>query len=817
LAVTLDEKCEIPVLNPVPAANVQEIVTFVDEACVQKSARPDTTRFTESSIVDNDIKSILARPYKITTGVLANNTATMYTADLNRGFFSAQAASRLSGVYGIRAKMVFKVQVVATPFDQGRLKLCFQPLTFAGDTSTYSAFRLSNAIQLPGVELDLNTQTEAVFSIPWVYPKDFLVLNSYNGQADNMPLGRIGLVPIIPWSSGSGTAPRYTVWFWLEDVEFYGTTGTPAIVADPVSGLLEAAAGIAAYHEACKEHPEVRISTISKKLLGWTAMVGAKFPKLRSAFQPAEWVIEKVGNTAASWGFSRPLATKPPRRVVATSATPFGHMDTPDYGYTLSASAKNEKPGVTFGCDMDEMAIQYLGASWGLTGITTFSPADGQGALLFHAVNTPGAMFFNLGAVNKKKAVRSLQVQAAGTPIVTAHPAPAAFVANVFQYWRGRVQYRLQFGKTAFHAGRIRVTVVPNEVIAGNTGAVNTCLVGTTLNGTNYSAVSYVVDIKGQNDFEFEVPWDYQVPWKNPVDMAHSVMYIQVEEPLVAPATCAQSITINVLVRVLDMEVALPIAPRWQPYPPSLVAADVSGDIDEVDSPAPPEPLRTPITLHYVSGDASSTMGEQINSIKQLVQIQTLTHATQHTVRSNVAITMPPEDWRPIGTTTAVISPSFNRYLDYFASAYRAYTGGQSFTILTRPSTPVVVYRGNTNRPEDWSNLSTFSSSMATIASGETEVRFKLPFQEVTPVVPLSAGIYNSDIAYKNIPKVVRSTFTYSVDPTTTPGGITKHGIFSGASDDFRFYYFAVTPIFSMSRNNGDPRPSDAFTTYTTQ
>lgn len=796
---------------------------------MQKSTRAEPTKYSNSSAIDNDIKSILARPYKLATGVLVNNHSTLYTVDVNRDLFVSQAASRLSGVYGIRAKVVFKVQVVATPFDQGRLKLVFQPLTFIGDITTYSAIRPDTAHQLPGVELDLNTQTEAVLSVPWIYPKDYMILQTYppGGARDYIPLGRFGLTSILPWSSGSGAAPRFTIWYWLEDVEFYGTTGAPAIVADPVSGLAAVASGVAAYREACKESPELRISTISSRIRGWTSMLGARFPKLQYAFQPAEWLLEQVGKTAAAWGFSRPLVTMQGKRVYATNQTAFSHMDSPDYSWPLTASVKNETPGVTFGCDMDEMAVQYLGASFGLVGSFTVSTTNPLSTLLYHTINSPASFFFNPGQPNKKKSNRSLQAQPAGTNILFSLPVPATFVANCFQFWRGKVQYRLQFGKTAFHAGRIRITVVPNEVIAGNTGAPNTCLTATTLNGTNYSAVSYVVDLKGLNDFDIEVPWDYQAQWKDPWETGHSVMYIQVEDPLIAPATCAQTIHVNVLARVLDMEVAQPIAPRFLPYPPALVAADVSGDATDLLTPpeAPPPAYvvsdnyvrRSPIFMEYVSGEASSVMGEVVNSIKQVVQIQTCVLATKHTTHTNAGLVFAPEDWRPIGTATSVISPSYNRYLDYFASAYRAYTGGQSFTILTRPACQVVVTRGNTNRPENWATLTSASTSMATAATGTDQVRFKLPYQEVTPVVPLSAGVFNNDITYTNHPRSLRSSFTYNVDPTTVVGGVTKHGIFSGASDDFRFYYFAVTPFLAMSRNTGDPRPSDAYTTFTTQ
>lgn len=792
----------------------------MDEACVRTSARPETTKYSAHSPVDNEIKAILARPYKLATGSLSGARLTLYTADLSRAFFTSQAASRLSSVYGMRAKIVFKLQVVGTPFDSGRLKLAFQPLTFSGDTSTYSAFRYELALQLPGVELDIATQTEAQFSIPWVYPKDFMILQAYP-NTDNMCLGRIGICTVLPWASGGGTAPKWTLWYWLEDVEFFGATGTPAYVAAPVSGvetLVSAANSIAAYHQACKEYPELRISTISSRIKGWQSQLGAKFPKLQAVFQPSAWLLEQIEKRAAAWGFARPLVTMQGKRTLAVKESAFAHMDSPDYSWPLTASVRNERPGVTFGADMDEMSVQYIASTWGLIGQGTVSTTSAVDALLYHAVNAPGALLYNPASSTKTNPIRSLQNTAAGTTIYYSLPTPAAFVCNCFQYWRGRVQYRVQFAKTPFHAGRIRVTILPNDIVPGTVGS--TVLTGTTLGTSNYSAKTFVVDLKGENDFEFEVPWEYPTVWKGCMDPGHSVMYISCEDTVVAPSTCSSTISFNVLARILDLEVAQPIPPRWSLYPPSLIAGDVSGLSDEVEFVVikPGEgPLSSyAITQQPVSGEATTTMGEAINSVKQLTMIQTLIWAGKFTAKTVQTISTPVEAWTPTGTFTSVTTPLRNRYIDYFASAYRAYTGGQSFTLVTTPDSLVSVVRGNTNRSEFFGTLANVPYSMGTVSSHTNQVRFKLPYQELTPVVPLSANLEVNDPAYDATPLGARSTFSFITDPTVV-GGTTKHGLYSGASDDFRFYYFTCAPYFATNWNSGDPRSSDPLLTYITQ
>lgn len=515
---------------------------FVDDAAVVKRdesffARPsrDLYSTSDTQAMEQSLKTFLAKPITIQTGEF--KTADVLTTITNiiapGGIFSAAPAAvwrnKLSGYFGIRMTMNFRIVVNANRFQQGRYIMSYVPFGGAAYSGTKtvainSNIRLPTLVQrttVPHVELDLNCDTAAEMSIPYTSVKTFYpIFEALNNPAGIFSvLGTLNVYPYEPLVavSGSLTAP-YRIYCWLTDVELVGA-------ASPQSGLPRT--------EVNNRQNGVISGPLSAISRGFKEFEGV--PLLSSYAHSVSWISDRMAKTAAIFGLSKPNQGDSLLKVNPLSAPSHTTIDGDSDARSLafvSQPGVNAVAGLS-GNQYDEMDFSYIAQKFAWYQSTPWTTATVVDTLL---TSIPVGVNKFLQSGSTKSFV------------------PAAYIANHFKLWRGSLKFRFKFVRTEFHSGRLSFDFFPN-------------LPGTTLVANPEYVNRVIVDIREHSEIEIVIPYTANAQFLD-FDQAFGFLRITVIDPLVAPATVSG--TIKILCEMAagpDFEVAIP----YETYTPTNI------------------------------------------------------------------------------------------------------------------------------------------------------------------------------------------------------------------------------------------------------
>jgi hypothetical protein len=485
-----------------------------------------------SDSINQDVKSFLAKPISIQSGVFAPGDPETFggISVPNTPFMSQIWARKLDGYLGIRATMVFRLVVNANRFQQGRYMLIYLPMggadTFSGKSTTWANDHKNTLVQrttLPHAELDLCCDTEVTIKIPFNS-----VLNFYPIAATAAPTntyGGLGYIYIAPYSAlaaatGNLTA-SYTLFMHLEDVQLISA-------AVPQSGRLVSTKKFRKSDTEI-EQDSMNAGPISSALIKVrdASSILSNIPLISSYASGVSWFADIGASAAKVFGWSKPVVLAPSTRVTQNYLPYIANTDGPDESFPLSLSYENSV-GIAngfSGTDVDEMSFQFLST------IPVYTTNISWTVAATHPVD------FLLLAKNVSPSV-DIFTTTANTATVL-HLSPLQLIAQHFNYWRGSMVYKFKFVKTEFHSGRLSITFNPN-----NPNIVGT--VAPTLASSPYIH-RQVIDIREANEFTFVVPFISDSPYKLCGDFSESgigTFSIRVLDPLVAPATVSQAVTI---------------------------------------------------------------------------------------------------------------------------------------------------------------------------------------------------------------------------------------------------------------------------------
>lgn len=500
--------------------------------------------------------------------------------------------SKLKGYAGLRATLVFTIQVNANRMQQGRYIFAHVPSCGAESspnwaTTTLVAHRFSKVqvTQLPHVEIDVNCDTKVQLKVPYVsdtlyFPLDSLVTSTLPAYGD---IGAVFMYPYSPLVAPTGpTTAGYTIFTHFEDIELIGAATYQGDVTEVEKKQAAKPGGIIS-------GPLMKVSRASS-ILG-------EIPYMSSLAKTASWAANIASRSAAAFGFAAPTMSE-----VTTKMTPFpmsdmNSIDVPRQAIFMGHSANNSiavVPGLSY-TDLDEMSFAYIKKKFAYIDHFTWSVAPGSVHGTVLANYQVGPSYWSKTYVDD------------GTTIVCR--TPAAYLANIMAVWRGQVHYRFKFVKTEFHSGRLEIVFNP---------LVSTNSLDPGVSDTNESYMyRQIVDLRNCNEFTFTVPYVSPYPWLHNNE-ASGRIYVRVLDPLVAPANVSSSITILVEVAGADdMEFAgtavnnntfcFPIS-----FQGDVHMVDYQGDSPcVVDGFQPVDPVDS---LLY----SSLCIGEKITSLKQL-------------------------------------------------------------------------------------------------------------------------------------------------------------------------------------------------------
>lgn len=222
---------EISELAAGSGSQQEGLTKFADEACTEVGVRDARYLMPRGAPVhiNTELKEYLARPIVYQRGIYASTNPERLTngaiTTLNM-FQYFPHLDRIKGTFGFRATIVIRVEVQATPYHAGRLRLVWEPEYPSSNTSlTYIRDTwLTTMSQLPGVEMNINDTTSVVMRVPFVHSYDYWWYNANlaggGRPAQFVDIGLWSLWAMHPVSTPTGaTNPNYSIWTSLEDVE----------------------------------------------------------------------------------------------------------------------------------------------------------------------------------------------------------------------------------------------------------------------------------------------------------------------------------------------------------------------------------------------------------------------------------------------------------------------------------------------------------------------------------------------------------------------------------------------------------------------
>jgi hypothetical protein len=191
-----------------------------------------------------------------------------------------------------------------------------------------------------------------------------------------------------------------------------------------------------------------------------------------------------VGTIAGVFGFDKPTSVEAPKTVKFNWFN-ITHGSGLEQSTILSIDPANRVDRLSgeVGYNSDEDNLLNIAQIPQLIGTGSFSNLT-QGDIVMHVPVTP---MYAPVAGNLDNTLF----------FPTVYHTYTSFVANLFRYWRGSMVYKLKFMASNFHSGRVRITWYPGSP---NSSAA---LVDSEL----YHAVGMVVDIRGNTEVEFSIPY----------------------------------------------------------------------------------------------------------------------------------------------------------------------------------------------------------------------------------------------------------------------------------------------------------------------
>jgi hypothetical protein len=540
------------------------------------------------------LKSFLAKPIVFATGSF--QTTDTFTTFFNNyampySLLTSPAAAiwreKLKGFFGIRMTLKFTIAVNADPFQQGRYILAWVPLAGAAHDGTKYGLtinqKLCSLVQrttVPHVEIDLNNDSMAELTVPFVSVRNYYNLSEIFASNLKSLLGVLSLYPYEPLVAPSGsTTASYTIYASMEDVELYG-------VASPESGMDEHSELANTLSNANTTLKQTKILSRSTSALGQIAKYAGDFASLfapaiiTKPLYTASWIMNSASNIAKAHGYSKPTQgdgnMKVSLRTSANHSTIDGDADAVGLGM-MSSTGVASMPGLA-GTKYDEMSYVSIATrpAWFKTETWTTSTNTGD----FSTTNI--SHFYGI-----------LQ---SGNDMLQ----PISLLTLMHSYVRGGIRIKVKFVKTKFHSGRIAFSFFPTAGIdlTSNEAYVN----------------RWIVDLRTQNEIVLDLPFISDRQWLLGGEK-FGVLKASIVSKLVAPATVSSSIKMLYEVCALDdIEYAVP-GPLNQSM---IIAIPQSGLYDEGGNQqgtiGEAQVIKDPIL------STASTVGEKIVSVRSYLR-----------------------------------------------------------------------------------------------------------------------------------------------------------------------------------------------------
>jgi hypothetical protein len=586
---------------------------------------------------DQDIRKYLEKPVKIRTGTWSLATSGTFIG-IDVPFELLQHTlykDKIQGYLGFRATTVFRLQVNAQRYVQGRLIMHFVPQGQIPGTYVNARNRSRMTItQQPNVQFDANCDTEATLEVPYIGPTTY-----YNLLDGTGPCGTLHVSVYSPLLTGSGgnSDSEYTLWASFKDIELITPT-VPTTFFDPEQLLITQAGGDFKRARGSRKTKTPDVSVPDQELagsnagiisgplkaIGTVATFAKGIPLLSAIAAPVAWVAN-AGSSIASWfGYSNPRVQSPITRMSKSVFPYMSNCDAGDSSYTLGVSGANSVsvlPGFA-GSDVDENAIAYILSIPTYFKEQTWAHTDTIGTLLGGFDLRPNTTFQDAAATDIGPAL----------DVTYQRFTPVGFFSHIFKYYKGSITLTIKVVKTEFHTGRLVVAYAPG-VPAGTSFP---------LADSDY-LYREIIDLRYGSEFTYTFPYASTWTYRD-VNSSYGRVEIFVLNSLISPPTVSS--TVNMLFEVScadDFEFAVP-KPQFGdanthlgPYirtgeDTPFVTQSGGGETDCVITP-PGNTIGPSGVEDDNFASAQFCIGEKVTSVLQLIK-----RSTRFSVNGNAAL-----------------------------------------------------------------------------------------------------------------------------------------------------------------------------------
>jgi len=629
---------------------------------------------THAVSTSESIRDFLAKPYLIYSGVWSSTDAT--ESLLFGGFGLATDEwlenltsynQKITGFSMTRSTIVFRLQINATPFHQGKLLMHFLPMaplhnSLAPAIQNWVSmhnWNLTTRTMQPSIEVDCR-ETAVELRLPYIAPTDYYTLGSTTDrQMQKITRGSVYLSVLSALKMGlSATSVDYSFYVSFEDVDLVG----PLVPQSGAGGRMKR---VGALKE--KEAKAMATTPVSHALsvAGKIASTLGSIPMLSSIATPASWVLQAASGLASAFGWSKPAnedtgpaISRQWNRFAATS-------DGSDYAMPLAMKVGNHVTTTTSKTitDMDEMSFSFLKSVDAYVNTVNWTASATQGSLLTSKKIGPRQIF------------RRDPKTRGGTTLYLDSGPPAWYLSNLFKQYRGSIKVKIRIAKTEFHSGRLQITFTPR------------CVVNNTPSTTSaFYSLREIIDIRAGNEMEFILPYIMPTPYLD-IESSIGQLDIHVLNELRAPETVAQNVDLLFYYSAGDdFELAVPgYSANTKNYVPFAPQSGVNSDV-ATDSTLIMEGIGgTPVFRADVT-HAEHCVGEIFASIRQF-----LTRYNQIWTSTLPPATGPRVAFWPFFANCLTLSSAgvktSGKYggdlFSYFAPMYTFYRGGMRVQVDT--------------------------------------------------------------------------------------------------------------------------------------
>lgn len=525
---------------------------FVDVTPVVSNMEMDVVAPQRDTAVEL-LSEWLARPVKIDSGTwAASDGSTGFSIDAynpwTEWMSNAAVANKLVNYQLMRGVLHLRIVLNGSPFHQGLISFKYLPFQENNLLSSYST--LQHAIQLPGVIMNVSTDTNAEFVLPFYSQRNWIDL-SPQGASGYVPteqgknLGQLKIIPLTTLAHVTEATPPevgYTVYAWMEHLELAVPTPYPLLteagfkattkpVENPVStGPLSG--------------PATTIATIASRL--------TDVPFIGTFAKATEIGASAVSSVAKLFGFSKPSLLDNlglmKIGIFPNQSAGVGY----DTANKLSLDPRQEtsvNPNANGFREEDAMSIAHIASRDGFVTKYSWTYSDAADTVLAQLPVSPAGYLVS---------------QTTGL-FTRIDPTPLFWLTRAFMYWSGSLIFTFKFASTRFHRGRLQIAFLPRDAAV--------------LPTTDWTNVTWntIVDINENNEVEIEVPWTQAYGWLSTKRIlwsdtsfsypeANGTLVLRVINPLEASSTTA-SVDIVVTVRAgEDFKVNKPYSQAIQNY-----------------------------------------------------------------------------------------------------------------------------------------------------------------------------------------------------------------------------------------------------------